>query len=87
MTHCRIIDNFQEQYSKKNNKAKGGSVMRTHDGYDAGDSYEREEDTMGENVRNGNDEIESNGRRFQGHCSKLQPPREAWLKPRKSSIS
>ena len=39
--------------------------MRTHDGYDAWDSYEREEDAMGENVRNGNDDIESNGRRFQ----------------------
>ena len=37
--------------------------MRTHDGYDARDSYER--DAMGENVRNGNDDIESNGRRFQ----------------------
>ena len=38
--------------------------MRTHDGYDARDSYERVEDSMGENVRNGNDDIESNGRRF-----------------------
>ena len=38
--------------------------MRTHDGYDARDSYERAEDSMGENVRN--DDIESNGRRFQG---------------------
>ena len=39
--------------------------MRTHDGYDAWDSYERAEDAMGENVRNRNDDIESNGRRFQ----------------------
>ena len=39
--------------------------MRTHDGYDARDSYERVEDAMGENVRNRNDDIESNGRRFQ----------------------
>ena len=39
--------------------------MRTHDGYDARDSYERAEDAMGENVRNRNDDIESNGRRFQ----------------------
>ena len=39
--------------------------MRTHDGYDARDSYERARDSMGENVRNGNDDIESNGRRFQ----------------------
>ena len=38
--------------------------MRTHDGYDARDSYERAEDAMGENVRNRNDDIESNGRRF-----------------------
>ena len=48
--------------------------MRTHDGYDARDSYERAEDAMGENVRNGNDDIESNGRRFQGTPSELQPP-------------
>ena len=43
----------------------GVSVMRTHDGYDAWDSYERVRDAMGENVHNGNDDIESNGRRFQ----------------------
>ena len=39
--------------------------MRTHDGYDARDFYKRVEYAMGENVRNGNDDIESNGRRFQ----------------------
>ena len=39
--------------------------MRTHDGYDARGSYERARDAVGENVRNGNDDIESNGRRFQ----------------------
>ena len=39
--------------------------MRTHDGYDAWDSYEWAEYVMGENVRNRNDDIESNGRRFQ----------------------
>ena len=39
--------------------------MRTHDGYDARDSHERAEDAMGENVHNRNDDIESNGRRFQ----------------------
>ena len=39
--------------------------MRTHDGYDAQDSYERARDAMGENDRNENDDIESNGRRFQ----------------------
>ena len=39
--------------------------MRTHDGYDAQDSYEHAGDAMGENVCNGNDDIDSNGRRFQ----------------------
>ena len=46
-------------------KVRGGSVMITHDGYDARDSYERAKDAMGENVRNGNDDIDSNGRIFQ----------------------
>ena len=46
-------------------KVSCGSAMRTHDGYDARDSYERARDAMGENVRVGNDGIESNGRRFQ----------------------
>ena len=45
--------------------------MRTHDGYDARDSYEHVGDAMGENVRNGNDDIESNGRRFQGTPSEV----------------
>ena len=48
--------------------------MRTHGGYDARDSYERSQDAMGENVRIGNDDIESNGRRFQRHRQMLQPP-------------
>ena len=39
--------------------------MRTQDGYDAQDSYEHAKDAVGENVRNRNDDIESNGRRFQ----------------------
>ena len=39
--------------------------MRSHDGYDALYSYEHARDAMGENVRNRNDDIESNGRRFQ----------------------
>ena len=39
--------------------------MRTHDGYDAWDSYEQAEYSMGENVHNGIDEIDSNGRIFQ----------------------
>ena len=46
-------------------KVSLGLAMRTHDGYDARDSYERAQDAMGENVRVGNDDIESNGRRFQ----------------------
>ena len=39
--------------------------MRTHDRYDAQDSYEHARDAMGENVRVGNDDIDSNGWRFQ----------------------
>ena len=39
--------------------------MRTHNEYDAQDSYECVIDAMGENVCNGNDDIESNGRIFQ----------------------
>ena len=35
--------------------------MRTHDGYDARDSYKRVQDAMGENDRKRNDDIESNG--------------------------
>ena len=45
--------------------------MRTHDGYDVWDSYERAEDAIGENVHNRNDDIESNGRRFQGTLSEV----------------
>ena len=45
--------------------------MRTHDGYDDRDSYERAEDAMGENVHNRNEDIESNGRRFQGTPSEV----------------
>ena len=33
-------------------------TKRTHDGYDARESYERARDAMGENVRVGNDDIE-----------------------------
>ena len=39
--------------------------MKTHDRYDARDSCERVWDATGENVRVGNDDIESHGRRFQ----------------------
>ena len=42
-----------------------GSAMRTYSMNDAQDPYEHEEDAMGENVRVGNVETESNGRRFQ----------------------
>ena len=45
--------------------------MRTHDGYDARYSYKRARDAMGENVRNGNDDIDSNGRRFQETLSEV----------------
>ena len=42
-----------------------GLAMRTHDRYDAQDSYECVQDAIGENVQVGNDDIESNGRRFE----------------------
>ena len=45
--------------------------MRTHDGYDGRDSYECAGDAMEENAWNGNDDIESNGRRFQETPSKV----------------
>ena len=46
-------------------KVSGGLDMRTHDRYDARDSYEHARDAMRENVWVGNDDIESDGRRFQ----------------------
>ena len=42
-----------------------GSVMRTYDMNDAQDPYVHEEDAMRENVRVGNGETGSNGKRFQ----------------------
>ena len=54
--------------------------MRTHDGYDARDSYERAEYSMGENVYNGNDDIESNGRRFHGTPSEVAATMRSLLK-------
>ena len=54
--------------------------MRTHDGYDARDSYERGEDAMGENVRNGNDDIESNGRIFQETPSEVAATMRSLIK-------
>ena len=58
----------------------GWAKMRIDDMNDAQDPYELEEDAMGENVRVGNDETESNGRRNQetppkepkGRVAKLQ---------------
>ena len=46
-------------------KVSCGSAMRTHDRYDAQNSYEHARDVMGGNARVGNDDIDSNGRRFQ----------------------
>ena len=54
--------------------------MRTHDGYDAQDYYEGAEDAMGENVRNRNDDIESNGRRFQGTPSDVAATMRSMIK-------
>ena len=54
--------------------------MRTHDGYDARDSYEGARDAMGENVRNGNDYIESNGRIFQGTPSEVAATMRSLIK-------
>ena len=54
--------------------------MRTHDGYDARDSYEHAGDAMGENVRNGNDDIESNGRRFQETPSEVAATMRSLIK-------
>ena len=54
--------------------------MRAHDGYDAQDSYEQVEDAMGENVRNGNEDIDSNGRRFQGTPSEVATTMRSLIK-------
>ena len=54
--------------------------MRTHDGYDARDSYERARDAMVKNVRNGNDDIESNGRRFQETLSEVAATMRSLIK-------
>ena len=42
-----------------------GSAMRTYSMNDAQDPYEHEEYVMGENIRVGNTETESNGRIFE----------------------
>ena len=54
--------------------------MRTHDGYDARDSYESARDAMGENVCNRNDDIESSGRRFQGTPSDVAATMRSLIK-------
>ena len=54
--------------------------MRTHDGYDARDSHEQEEDAMGENFCNRNDNIESNGRRFQETPSNVAATMRSFIK-------
>ena len=54
--------------------------MRTHDGYDAQYSYERARDDMGENICNGNDDIESNGRRFQETLSEVAATMRSLIK-------
>ena len=54
--------------------------MRTHDGYDAQDSYERSEDAMGENFHNGNEDIDSNGRIFQGTLSEVETTMRSLVK-------
>ena len=57
--------------------------MRTHDGYDAPDSYERAGDAMGENVRNGNDDIEYNGKIFQETPSEVAATMRSLIKSQK----
>ena len=42
-----------------------GSAKRTYGMNDAQDPYEQKEDAIEDNVRDGNDETQSNGRRFQ----------------------
>ena len=54
--------------------------MRMLNGYDARDSYEHARDAMGENVRNGNDDIESNGRRFQETPSEVAATMRSLIK-------
>ena len=54
--------------------------MRAHDGYDARDSYESARDSIGENVHNGNDDIESDGRRFQETSSDVAATMRSLIK-------
>ena len=54
--------------------------MRTHGRYDSRDSYECARDAMGENAYNGNDDIESNGRRFQDTPSNVAATMRSLIK-------
>ena len=54
--------------------------MRSHDGYDVQDSYKHAGDSMGENVRNRNDDIDSNGRRFQETSSDVAATMRSLIK-------
>ena len=54
--------------------------MRTHDGYDARDSYKQAEDAMGENVCNENDDIYYNGRIFQETSSNVATTMRSLIK-------
>ena len=55
--------------------------MRTHDGYYARDSYERVRDSMGDNFQVGNDDIDSNGRRFQETLPDISTTMRNLIKP------
>ena len=57
--------------------------MRTDDGYDAQDSYERTKDAMGENDHNRNDDMESNGRIFQETPSNVAATMRSLVKAQK----
>ena len=61
-------------------KVSCGSAMITHDGYDVWNSYERAWYSMGENAKVGNDDIESNGRRFQETSSDIAATMRSLIK-------
>ena len=66
-TLCRIAVTFKGNILHRvvSKFILGWAKMRIDNMNDAQDPYEFEEDVMGENVRVGNDETESNGRIFQ----------------------
>ena len=65
LTRLQNHSHLRRKYFRNCSLVSGDSVMRTHERYDARDSYKRVRDAKGENVCNGNDDIESNGRIFQ----------------------